>query len=605
MSQPLSCHLLQLLSKVYEMMKRERKKRKKRVLPYLQAIPDILKYQLVSKTALGVLLFVLKAAMLRTLHSTGRVAVSSGDYMFLFTTWQGILLIAMALVSLFLYVTFDLNTMILFSGKRLKQENTTVWACMKESIAKIRRFFCPAGIGIVLYIALLAPILGFGISISLTENLYIPTFITSVIETTPLYNTLYTIAIIVFTLIGFANLFSLHGILLEDLPVKGSLSQSRTLMKKNWKSYIRHNLSYLLLFGLIMVLLAVLLLVLPLMLLPLVIKTEGMYRGMVLAMCLNAAAVFAFAGVMAVPVYLMRITELYYRYKENPDISYEAMERRRHPYMIAACILLIAGVLAVSYYGNKAFDEIFPPQITCPVIAHRAGGNEGAENCVAGLEKAAALGAWGSEIDIQRTKDGYYVLNHDSTFQRTAGVNKKTEDMTLEEVRALSVNGEPVPTLEEMLEASRDKIVLFIELKGNTADRQMADDTVRIVKEAGMEDQCVLISLQYDLIDYTEKTYPEIQTGYLTFLSFGNTAALNCDYLGLEEESATADAMNAIHAQGKKVLVWTPNEGDSQKHFLLSKADGIITDNVSQAFDIILQLENRTDFERILDGIFN
>jgi glycerophosphoryl diester phosphodiesterase len=128
---------------------------------------------------------------------------------------------------------------------------------------------------------------------------------------------------------------------------------------------------------------------------------------------------------------------------------------------------------------------------------------------------------------------------------------------------------------------------------------------VRIIKEAGMEEQCVLISLNYALINYTETAYPDMKTGYLTFLSFGNTAALNCDYLGLEEESATGSAIRAIHEQGKKVLVWTPNEPSSQKHFLLSKADGIITDHVSQAFGLISQLEKRTDFEKIVDGIFN
>ena len=572
-------------------------------MPYLQAIPDIMKYQIVSKAMLGILLFGLKAAMRWTLHSTGRVAVSSGDFLFLFTTWQGILLIVMALVSLFLYVAFDLNTMILFSGKRLKQEEFTVWECMKESFVKIRRFFCPAGIVIVLYIALLAPILGFGFSISLTNGLYIPSFITSVIRTTPVYNALYNAAILFFTLLGLANLFSLHGVLLNDLPVKQSLSESRALMKKNWKSYLRHNLAYFLTYGMIVILLVLVFLVIPLFLLG--NSAEGMNRFCLLAVCINAAAVFAAAGIFAVPFYLMRITELYYRYKEEPDIAYTLQKHRRHPYLMIGCILIIAAVILAAYAGNQMFDDVFPPQVTCPVIAHRAGGSEGAENCVSGLKKAAELGAYGSEIDIQRTKDGYYVLNHDSTFLRTAGVNRRPEDMTLEEVRALSVDGEPVPTLEEILEASRDRVVLLIELKGNTADRQMADDTVRIVKEAGMEEQCVLISLQYDLIDYTEKTYPEIQTGYLTFLSFGNTAALNCDYLGLEEESATADAIDAIQEQGKKVLVWTPNEPDSQKHFLLSKADGIITDNVSQAFELIRQLEQRTDFEKIMDGIFS
>ena len=175
--------------------------------------------------------------------------------------------------------------------------------------------------------------------------------------------------------------------------------------------------------------------------------------------------------------------------------------------------------------------------------------------------------------------------------------------MTLEEIRKLSVDGKPIPTYEEMLEACRGKMVLFTELKGATADQQMADDAVRIIKEYGMEDEVVLISLKYELIDYIETVYPEMQTGFLTFASFGDTAKLNCDYLGLEEESATSDAIRDVHKQGKKVLIWTANKRTSQRHFLCSEADGVITDNVLQAMDVIQEIQSRSDLSRIIDRL--
>ena len=223
--------------------------------------------------------------------------------------------------------------------------------------------------------------------------------------------------------------------------------------------------------------------------------------------------------------------------------------------------------------------------------------------CTAHKPAYKKAGAYGSEIDIQRTKDGYYVVNHDGNFERVANESRKPEEMTLKEVKMLSVGGDPVPTYEEMLSTSKDRLILFTELKGNTADKQMADDVVRIVKQYHMEDQCVLISLKYDLIDYIETNYPEIQTGFLTFASFGKTAKLNCDYLGLEEESATKDAIDAIHKEGKKVLVWTANEKDSQKHFLCTEVDGLITDNVSQAIDLNHELEHRSDLDRMVDKV--
>ena len=89
-------------------------------------------------------------------------------------------------------------------------------------------------------------------------------------------------------------------------------------------------------------------------------------------------------------------------------------------------------------------------------------------------------------------------------------------------------------------------------------------------------------------------------TGFLTFASFGKTAELNCDFIGLEEESATVDAIDSIHKEGKKALVWTVNSEESQRHFLCTKADGIITDNVSQAIILASQLETRSDVDRMV-----
>ena len=92
------------------------------------------------------------------------------------------------------------------------------------------------------------------------------------------------------------------------------------------------------------------------------------------------------------------------------------------------------------------------------------------------------MGASGGEIDIQRTSDGSCIVLHDNTFSRVAGVDKKPSEMTLEEVKQLRVDGEPVPTLEDMLDASHGRLTLYVELKGET---------------------------------YVESTYPEMNTGFI------------------------------------------------------------------------------------------
>lgn len=580
-----------------------RKKFSENVYPYWQALPLILKYQIPTKICIGLWMFVLGKLFTLVVRSSGRVAITSSDFLFMFTSWQGILLIILAIATLFIYTAFDINTKIIFSKKLLFGEERSVLQDMKEGFFSIRRFLCPAGIGVVIYLALVAPLLGFGASISLTENFYIPTFITSVIESTPLLLILVSAALLVLLIIGLSNIFIIHGIVLDKKNVKEAGNASKALMKAHWKNYLKENLLYIAEIAAVIIIVIAVTLVLPLVLISIIPMSEMVRRALTILFVLIGSTISGFTGMFATPLYLMKITQLYYSYQKGGVIRFQKLEKKKHFTVICTVVIYAAVIAAGTAVLTNYFDDLFPKKTTADVIAHRGGGNEGPENTVAGLLIAAEAGASGSEIDIQRTSDGYYVVNHDGTFARTAGDNRAPEEMTLAEVKELSVDGEPVATFEEMLEAARGRLTLYTELKGNTADQQMADEAVRIIKEMGMEDECVLISLKYDLIDYIESTYPEIRTSYLLWLSFGDTASLNCDSIGLEEESATSDTISSIHAQGKQALVWTANEKDSQKHFLCSEADGIITDNVYQATELIEELENRSDLDRIIDTL--
>ncbi|MBR6234012.1 MAG: glycerophosphoryl diester phosphodiesterase membrane domain-containing protein [Erysipelotrichaceae bacterium] len=580
-------------------------------LPYVRSVYDISRFQICNGMIIWAMSFLLRQIAMILIRSTGRVAISTGDFSFLFTTWQGPLLLFIGLSVLFVYLAFDLNSMIIFSDGILKGE-PKLFESLKQGFLSIRKFFTPDGIGIVMYIALVAPIVGFGFTISLTDSLYLPNFISSVIDSTPLYSIIYHVLTIIFILLGIIHIFILHGILLGNLPSYKADDQSRKIMKDNYKDFFKNNLYFLLravavcagivvIFGLIPGIIATMFVSDELRL-----KTTGYFIlfTMLFAMLVSTSYFHSF--------YMLDITRLYYRYTGKDDSFRPAKTKR----FVLLRLVFIAGVLAGLYWAaffvSTQFDQVFTTKVTTGIIAHRAGGTEAPENTVAGIEKAIALGAYGAEIDIQRTKDGYYIINHDGNFTRLCSNKARPEELTLDEVKDLVIRDplfpdqeEDVATFEEMLDASKDRIVLFVELKGNTADQQMGDDAIRMIKERGMEKQCVLISLKYSLIDYIERNYPEMETAYLTFASFGDTAKLNCDYLGLEEEACNSNTIDAIHDSGRKVLVWTPNSVSSQRKFLNSKADYIITDNISQANEQIKSLNERQDYEVILDWIFN
>ena len=583
------------------------KKKKHRLLPYRQALPSILLFQLIAGLFLSLWMTGYSILSSLLIRLTGRVAVSSGDFTFLFTTWQGILILLLTVLTLFLFLGLEVNSLIILCKRLLTGEKPSVLLCIRDGFLSLKKFANPIGLLIVLYISLLSPIIGFQM-ISLTKNFYIPKFISSVIWSKPPLAIGMAVVLILLFLTGVLFIFLLHGTVLDGMPPSKSGRNSLALLRRNLKQFILEMLRFFLVVFGIAAVLSILIGVVYFFSMLLSVSQPDSAGAFIPLMVGSLTVLFVLLLILVIfsmPFFMLKVTALYLSFQSEGEWEYRKRKNRKSPLVIVSAVLTVLLIAFTTVLVSYFYDDVFPGKVTATYIAHRAGGNEGPENTVAGLEAAYALGASGSEIDIQRTADGYYVVNHDDDFGRTTGVDKKPSEMTLEEVRQLRVDGTaPVPTFEEMLEASRGKLTLYVELKGETADIQMAEDAVKTIRDYEMIDGVVVISLKYDLIDYIETKYPEINTGYLAFASFGDTASLNCDYLALEEEVATQDNIDSIHFKGKKILVWTVNDAEDIEKFLQSGADALITDNVKGTKDITAELESAPAPDRIFNGLF-
>ena len=575
---------------------------------YQGAIFDIARYEIAITIITGIMVYCLSRFSYLLIRTTGRYAITTGDFDFLFKTWQGPVIIIVGLTVLFVYFAADLNTRIIYASDYLHSK-ANLRQAIRKGFSSIKSFFTLDGLGIVLYISLIAPIIGFGFTISLTESLYIPDFIFSVINDNTVYHILYLVFVAVFIFIGVINIFTIHGVVLDGYKSYDADNLSRELMRKNWKDFLYENIVFMVGYGCALLCLLIILFIIPFILETMFVENEDHLRiATIFSIMITFSSLFFISGCFK-SLYLLKITRLYYKYR---GVSFEHRFTRnwkRVMIVVVVFILFTCLELFMSWVYGMNFDEIFRTDITTGIIAHRAGGTEAPENTVAGIYKAYEFEAAGSEIDIQRTKDGYYIVNHDGNFSRLCGNKAKPEDLTLKEVKKLVITdplfpNEPAPvnTFEEMLDAAKGKVILFVELKGNTADIQMAEDAVRIIKEKDMVDDTVIISLKYNLIDYIETKYPEMNTGFLFFASVGEIGNLNCDYVGLEDEAATNGNMRRIHAAGKKVMVWTPNKKERQQHFFMSSADYIITDQIAMARQTIEEMERRTDIEVLIDA---
>ncbi len=524
-----------------------------------------IKFQLISKLMVSIVLLPLFYFVTEMLiKSSGRTNISSGDYISFFTSLSGIPVIILGVLILVLILGIDINTFIILSA--LIEENKLNIKIKDIFIAVFKSltcFFSPIGLVLVTFVAIILPLVNVGIAMGPLQDFAIPNFISAVIVANPLYLSAYITVLVCLTAMSIVYIFTLHFILIENQSISQALKSSKELMKEYWKKflvdYIWTNVKIV---ALCVVLGAVWIgvLILAATGIRIVYPDEEMLTILII---ISIVEVFGFFAFLAVPINISILTKLFYKYHESAgkkvsiklkhnasqldtDDLYRRIKVRTKLELLTVLIAIFGLNVLMSIVAKENFATLFNTTIKIELIAHRGGGDLGAENTVYGIQQAIAEQAAWTEIDVQRTKDGKYIINHDVSFKRVAGVDKKPSEMTLSEIKQLKVKDEfkpnnpsqPVATLEDILDVSKGNIGVFVELKGETADQQMVDDVVKMIKSKNMLDECVILSLDYDMIDYTEKQYPEIKTGFLYFFSVGELQNLQGDYLIMEEREA-------------------------------------------------------------------
>jgi glycerophosphoryl diester phosphodiesterase len=151
---------------------------------------------------------------------------------------------------------------------------------------------------------------------------------------------------------------------------------------------------------------------------------------------------------------------------------------------ILAALILLYLFLIFPRAGAKRKYRAFLGQI----YAHRGvfDNERIPENSLPAFQSAIRMGV-GIEFDIHRTADGEVVVFHDATLQRMCGDPRRITDLTLDELRTLSLleTGEKIPTLKEVLALVADRVPLVVELKGENTDTSLCDAAMPILENYG------------------------------------------------------------------------------------------------------------------------
>ena len=596
-----------------------------------EALPELWLLQIVAVIVISLLVFPLNR-LISAVLGTKSVAITTGNLGELLGWQTPVIIILVSLIAL-VYISLELFSHIYLTGEILYGRDTSIARTLKLGFQSMGRFLCPAGIPVLLYILIAVPLGGLGFSVGLTKGLRIPNFIMDAIVNTPLYLGLYIVVMLVLFAIGLRWFFVVHGVVIGGLSPRNAKYESSQIIKEHWKEFLSTALRIGLAVAFVSFFGYLFFTVLPHVWLASIgeqvpngvvvdinklVGSDGglseaealvlIYRFLCFFVVLLGLILTSSAMLLAGSYAMLRFSRFYLEITGRVNDGWlERPKRRRYWARILFLVFMaifaaIASVfLALGYHSLVDKEDV-------KIIAHRAGGVMAPENSIEGLYAAIEHGCYASEIDVQRTKDGVYVINHDDTFMRVAGDSRGVSDMTFEEVKKLQIqdlfNGGDsvhVPTLDEALDTIKGKERLLIELKGSTADEKMADDVVAMVREKDCLSDVVIISLKYDVIDYTETKYPEFDTGLLFFAGMGDITSLNCDYLVLEEEIATYESALEIHQANKQVIVWTVDIETDMHKFLNESIDAIITDEVELAQKVQQELDDRDELQVIED----
>ena len=249
-------------------------------------------------------------------------------------------------------------------------------------------------------------------------------------------------------------------------------------------------------------------------------------------------------------------------------------------------------------------------------IAHRGLSVEAPENTIKAYELAGGAGFWGAETDVRMTKDKKFIPQHDLTFKRLCGVDKKPEDMTLSEIQKLTIksgnniskyknvkSATTVATLEDYLTTCKKyNMVPVIEIKmefveyGNETTN---DSRMQAVTKNNMEDLYALTNqimgnkeymfIAYDfetmvqmrkVLDDNATTSTNVKLQHVTnnpdqgMINYYKKRKIeldaNCDKISLSDIKAFKDG-------GVNVGLWTVDDTERVADYIAQKVDYITT----------------------------
>ncbi len=251
-------------------------------------------------------------------------------------------------------------------------------------------------------------------------------------------------------------------------------------------------------------------------------------------------------------------------------------------------------------------------------IAHRGGSAVWPQNTMAAFEGAVGLGYRHLETDVQATSDGVLAVFHDDLLAPTSDLYGRISEMTWSEVSRARVDGEPIPRLEELLDAF-DDVRISIDPKTDAA----VEPLIEALKRPGVLDRVCVGSFSDERLERVDQIFGDAACLSLSPREIARLRVLSLAGLPMRPRRsarptstdreprdrpfrgriasiplrqgpvplATRRLVNFAHQIGLKVHVWTVDDPAEMDRLLEIGVDGIMTDEPKILLEVLARRE--------------
>lgn len=547
---------------------------------------------------------------------------------FLRSPWT-ILLLAVLLLLAALYTLFEIAAVCTcFRQSRFQKVRTTLGRMVRSGLQSVLHFFRGGGPFLVLHLLVLIPLMQFSATSGIFTAMGIPDFLAYYMTKKEFLLPIYVAAIILCCLLSVRWVFSSVLFTQNQCSYRSARATSVQLVRGHfWQTFFSVLVWNCCYFAALLVFLCLITVVVLM-----VIRATGsndliMSQAMRILKLLIQIVLWSFSF-FATPICMAHLTALLEkRCVQMPEVvlpepiplSRSAKPFRRSTAVLTACCFTVAALgLNLSYvysvFTGKANFRLALFQ-NPTVMAHRGLSADAPENTLYAFSDAISVGADFIELDVQQTRDGVLVVMHDSNPKRTTGVNKDIWDVDYADIQNLDAGSwfDPayanarIPTLEETLQFVDKRAKLNIEIKPTKhGSDTLEQDVAELITRYQYTDACYVTSFSYGSLKKVKEANPEIRTGYLMSVAYGQFYSLKyADAFSLNKVFVTSQVVNAAHQQGKQIFAWTVNSMSEVRSLCNLHVDSIITDDPVMVQNVISRDSTGETLRSVLDYFIN